>query len=263
MALTDIWFLLIAVLWTGYFVLEGFDFGVGMLLPRGRPHRDRPPGRDQHHRPGLGRQRGLAAGRRRCHLRRLPRVVREPVLRLLPGAAAHPRRADRARGRLRVPRQDRQRPLAAQLGPRDRRRLGAARAALGRRVRQHRGRRPARRSTTSTPARCSPCSTRTRCSAGWPRCRCSPCTGRSSWPSRPTGTCGCAPTRWSARIGVARVAASAARSCSGRSSPTRALDLLCRCWSPRARWSPPARRHRRAGRAGRSCSPRSRSSPSR
>jgi cytochrome d ubiquinol oxidase subunit II len=31
--LTDIWFLLIAVLWTGYLVLEGFDFGVGMLLP--------------------------------------------------------------------------------------------------------------------------------------------------------------------------------------------------------------------------------------
>ncbi|MSW73793.1 MAG: cytochrome d ubiquinol oxidase subunit II, partial [Actinobacteria bacterium] len=27
------WFLLIAVLWIGYFVLEGFDFGVGMLLP--------------------------------------------------------------------------------------------------------------------------------------------------------------------------------------------------------------------------------------
>ena len=28
-----IWFALIAVLWTGYLVLEGFDFGVGMLLP--------------------------------------------------------------------------------------------------------------------------------------------------------------------------------------------------------------------------------------
>ncbi len=28
-----IWFLLIAVLWTGYLVLEGFDFGVGMLVP--------------------------------------------------------------------------------------------------------------------------------------------------------------------------------------------------------------------------------------
>src|SRR5213592_4822519 len=42
MALTDIWFLLIAVLWTGYFVLEGFDFGVGMLLPvLGRDDTDR------------------------------------------------------------------------------------------------------------------------------------------------------------------------------------------------------------------------------
>ena len=33
MDLAVIWFLLIAVLWTGYFVLEGFDFGVGMLFP--------------------------------------------------------------------------------------------------------------------------------------------------------------------------------------------------------------------------------------
>jgi cytochrome d ubiquinol oxidase subunit II len=33
MTLPDLWFLLIAVLWTGYFVLEGFDFGVGILLP--------------------------------------------------------------------------------------------------------------------------------------------------------------------------------------------------------------------------------------
>lgn len=32
MQLTDVWFVLIAVLWTGYFVLEGFDFGVGVLL---------------------------------------------------------------------------------------------------------------------------------------------------------------------------------------------------------------------------------------
>src|SRR5690242_7320431 len=27
-----VWFLLISILWLGYFVLEGFDFGVGMLL---------------------------------------------------------------------------------------------------------------------------------------------------------------------------------------------------------------------------------------
>lgn len=30
--LQTIWFLLIAVLWVGYFILEGFDFGVGILL---------------------------------------------------------------------------------------------------------------------------------------------------------------------------------------------------------------------------------------
>jgi cytochrome d ubiquinol oxidase subunit II len=42
MTLPDVWFLLIAVLWTGYLVLEGFDFGVGMLLPVvGRTETDR------------------------------------------------------------------------------------------------------------------------------------------------------------------------------------------------------------------------------
>src|SRR5919197_324315 len=33
MDLQVFWFVLIAVLWGGYFLLEGFDFGVGMLLP--------------------------------------------------------------------------------------------------------------------------------------------------------------------------------------------------------------------------------------
>lgn len=45
MDLAVVWFLLIAVLWTGYLVLEGFDFGVGMLvslLPRGdKEHREK------------------------------------------------------------------------------------------------------------------------------------------------------------------------------------------------------------------------------
>lgn len=39
MELSTVWFVLIAVLWTGYLVLEGFDFGVGVLmqvLSRGR-----------------------------------------------------------------------------------------------------------------------------------------------------------------------------------------------------------------------------------
>ncbi|GGW20818.1 cytochrome c oxidase assembly protein [Streptomyces capoamus] len=42
MELHDVWFILIAVLWTGYFFLEGFDFGVGILtklLARNRPER--------------------------------------------------------------------------------------------------------------------------------------------------------------------------------------------------------------------------------
>ena len=33
MDLEVLWFCLIGVLWAGYFLLEGFDFGVGMLLP--------------------------------------------------------------------------------------------------------------------------------------------------------------------------------------------------------------------------------------
>ena len=42
MELHDVWFVLIAVLWTGYFFLEGFDFGVGVLtklLARDRTER--------------------------------------------------------------------------------------------------------------------------------------------------------------------------------------------------------------------------------
>ncbi|MGY4770231.1 cytochrome d ubiquinol oxidase subunit II [Kribbella sp. CWNU-51] len=31
MGLPELWFVIIAILWTGFFVLEGFDFGVGML----------------------------------------------------------------------------------------------------------------------------------------------------------------------------------------------------------------------------------------
>ncbi len=42
MELHDVWFVLIAVLWTGYFFLEGFDFGVGVLHPAARPR----PGRE-------------------------------------------------------------------------------------------------------------------------------------------------------------------------------------------------------------------------
>ncbi|MFD6105454.1 cytochrome d ubiquinol oxidase subunit II, partial [Nocardia salmonicida] len=33
MSLQQFWFVLVGVLFTGYFILEGFDFGVGMLMP--------------------------------------------------------------------------------------------------------------------------------------------------------------------------------------------------------------------------------------
>jgi cytochrome d ubiquinol oxidase subunit II len=42
MTLEILWFCLLCFLWTGYFVTEGFDFGVGMLLPvLGRSEEDR------------------------------------------------------------------------------------------------------------------------------------------------------------------------------------------------------------------------------
>src|SRR3954466_3305735 len=42
MELTTVWFALIALLWAGCFLLEGFDFGVGILLPvLGRDDRER------------------------------------------------------------------------------------------------------------------------------------------------------------------------------------------------------------------------------
>lgn len=42
MDLPTLWFAAIAVLWIGYFILEGFDFGVGILLPfLGKTNTDR------------------------------------------------------------------------------------------------------------------------------------------------------------------------------------------------------------------------------
>jgi cytochrome d ubiquinol oxidase subunit II len=76
--LNTLWFVIIAVLWVGFFVLEGFDFGVGMLHLR--------VGRDEPER-GLvvstigpvGWQRGVAGRGRRRHVCGLPAVVRDDV----------------------------------------------------------------------------------------------------------------------------------------------------------------------------------------
>ena len=92
-----IWFWIVAVMLAAYVVLDGFDLGVGILHPllaRSEHERqiDAP-----HHRPGMGRQRSLAARRRRHSLLRLPAALRLRVQRILSGAddcavAAHPAR---------------------------------------------------------------------------------------------------------------------------------------------------------------------------
>ncbi len=133
----------------------------------------RAPGPDQHDRPGVGRQRGVAA--RPPAARRSPRSrewYATPVQRVLPADTAHPRGADRAGAW-------RSSTAASATTARWRRRLGRGpsswarscpRFAVGRGVRQHGAGGPARRGPRVHRATCSPCSTRTRCSAAWPRC---------------------------------------------------------------------------------------------
>ena len=162
--LQGLWFVLISILWLGYFVLEGFDFGVGMLIRAvGRTPNER---RAVIHSIGPvwdGNEVWLHRGRRR-DVRRVPGVVRDAVLGLLPRAVPDPRRADRPRGGIRVLGQAAGARVAVALGVgADRRQLRAG-AAVGRRLGEHR--RPACRSTgpASSPARCSTCSVRTPCS---------------------------------------------------------------------------------------------------
>ena len=115
MDLENLWFCLVAVLWAGYFLLEGFDFGVGMLLPF-LPRDERERERDvRDDRAGLGRQRGLARRRRRSDVRGVPGLVRDDVLGLLHRAAAGARLPDRPRRLVRVAREEREPALAARL----------------------------------------------------------------------------------------------------------------------------------------------------
>ena len=135
--LEPLWFALIGVLWIGYFFLEGFDFGVGILMPfLGKDDTDRRVMINTIGPVWDGNEVWLivAGG---ATFAAFPELVRDPVQRLLPRAVPDPRGADLPRGRVRVPRQ----------GPHpewgrwwDRAIFwGSARAgaAVGRRVRQH------------------------------------------------------------------------------------------------------------------------------
>ncbi len=78
------WFCAVAVMVAMYVVLDGFDLGAGIVHfcvarnEAGAAHQY------QVHRPRLGRQRSVAAGRRRHALLRLPGAVRLQLQRLLP-----------------------------------------------------------------------------------------------------------------------------------------------------------------------------------
>ena len=58
MGLQEFWFIVVAVLFVGFFILEGFDFGVGMLMEPlgrmgGRAHPHDPDAREKHRRAAL------------------------------------------------------------------------------------------------------------------------------------------------------------------------------------------------------------------
>ena len=144
MDLETFWFCLIAVVWAMYFLLEGFDFGVGMLLPfvprdgRGAGH-DAPDDR-----PGLGRERGLARRGRRRDLRGVPGLVRDDVLGLLPRAPAHALLPHRPRGLVRVALEERDARLARDVDVGEHDRQLRRRADLGGRAVEPAVRRPDR-----------------------------------------------------------------------------------------------------------------------
>ena len=54
MTLNTLWFILIGVLFTGFFILEGFDYGVGILLPFLAKKDEERRVDDQHHRARAG-----------------------------------------------------------------------------------------------------------------------------------------------------------------------------------------------------------------
>ncbi len=113
----------------------------------------------------------MAADRRRRDVRGVPGVVRHAVQRLLPGAAADPGRADRARRRLRVPAARSTTRAGAVRWDCARSSVGPCRRCCG----AWRSRTSCAASPIDADARVhrhasGTCSTPTRCWAGWRRC---------------------------------------------------------------------------------------------
>ncbi len=117
MAFQIIWFILWAVLWAVYFMLDGFDLGVG-ILQKFLGRNEAEGGNHTHHRTRLGRQRGLASDRRRCYLCCFPYDICTYVQLSLHRAAAHTLLIDSAGRVCRVEREGRGCNLAQQMGNR-------------------------------------------------------------------------------------------------------------------------------------------------
>ena len=111
-----IWWALLGILLIGFAIMDGFDLGIGMLLPFVARTDDERRVLINTVGPGLGRQPGLADPRRRRDLRRLAAALRRRLFRLLPRDVPGALRADPAAGRLQIPLQDRQPALAQTLG---------------------------------------------------------------------------------------------------------------------------------------------------
>ena len=166
-----IWWVLLGVLLIGFATTDGFDMGVGALLPFVAKTDTRTARHDQHRRADLGRQSGVVHSRRRRDLRRLAGALCAELLGLLSGDVLGVVRAHPAAGRVQVSVEARERDVAPKLGlgaVRWRRRAGAD---LRRGGRQHACRACRSISPTicvrSTKARCSGCSIRWRFIAGW------------------------------------------------------------------------------------------------
>ena len=101
--MATIWFMIVAVMVAAYVVLDGFDLGAGAVHLFIAQDRRRAPHDASRHRPGVGRQRSVAAGRRRHAVLRVSAALRVELQRILSAADDGAVAADAARHRHRVP----------------------------------------------------------------------------------------------------------------------------------------------------------------
>ncbi len=174
MGLEEFWFVLIAVLWGGYFLLEGFDFGVGMLLPfLPRDERERGLMFESIGPVWDGNEVWLvvAGG---ATFAAFPAWYATMFSGFYLALLLHPRPADRSRRLVRVAREARQPALAGHLAVGEHDRKRRRRVHLGRGAGEPRPRGAAELLARLHAATSSTCSARTPCSLDsrwWPSSR--------------------------------------------------------------------------------------------